>query len=268
MGNRARLAIVMMLALAVLGAVSLTTCTREKPAPTPRPTWVPPTATPVLTAPGLTPGATVISVQETPSSAEPVLTSVPGPTATPMAPSSPTPLLPTPVRPTPVPVGPTFTYIVAPGDTLYSIARRYDTTVDVLVSLNNLTSADDIKVGQQLRVPGTGPTPVATEAPAVIVHIVQQGETLYSIARRYGVPMQDIMAANGITNPDRIRAGQELRIPGLAQPTPTPRTHVVQQGETLLAIALRYGVTMQELQAANGISNPDLIKAGQVLIIP
>ncbi|MDH7484656.1 MAG: LysM peptidoglycan-binding domain-containing protein [Anaerolineae bacterium] len=268
MANKARFIVGVTLVLAVLGVVSLTTCTREKPAPTPRPTWVPPTATPVLTMPGLTPGATVISVEETPSGAGPGLTSVPGPTATPIAPPSPTPVLPTPVRPTPVPVGPTFTYIVAPGDTLYSIARRYDTTVDVLVSLNSLTSADDIKVGQQLRIPGTGPTPAATEAPAVTVHVVQRGETLYSIAVRYGVPMQDIMAANGITNPDRIRAGQELRIPGVVQPTPTPRTHVVQRGETLLAIALRYGVTMQELQAANGISDPDLIKVGQVLIIP
>ena len=269
MGERTRVVVVVMLALAVLGAVGLTACTREKPSPTPRPTWVPPTSTAVLTAPGLTAGATVISVEETPSGAGPAPTSLPEPASTPVSQGTPTPVvLPTPVRPTPVPVGPTFTYAVAPGDTLYSIALRYDTTVDVLVSLNSLTSADDIKVGQKLQIPGSGPTPVATEVPVATVHVVQRGETLYSIALRYGVPMADVMEANGITNPDRIRVGQELQIPGVALPTPTPRTHVVQRGETLLAIALRYGVTMQELQAANGISDPDLIKVGQALIIP
>jgi len=175
-------------------------------------------------------------------------------------------VLPTPVLPTPAPVRPTFTYIVRPGDTLYSIARRYNTTVVELVLLNNLSSADDIRVGQPLQIPGTAPTP---EAPVTQVYIVQAGDTLYSLARRYGVTVADLVAANHIANPDLIYVGQRLTIPGgSVLPTPTPRTHIVQPGETLLGIALRYGVTMRALQAANGISDPDHIEIGQVLVIP
>lgn len=279
MGERTRIVIAVILVLAVLGASGLTACTREKPAPTPRPTWVPPTPTAKITTPGPTAGATVISVEETPTVAvstpvpsAPTPTRVSQPTAilTPVPPAPATPVvLPTPVPPTPAPAGPTFTYVVSPGDTLYSIARRYDTTVDVLVGLNDLSSADDIKVGQELQIPGTAPTPVPTPAPVTTVHVVQAGETLYSIARRYGVTVADLVAANGIANPDRINVGQRLEIPGgTVPPAPAPRTHVVQPGETLLAIALRYGVTVYGLQAANDISDPDHIEVGQELVIP
>ena len=169
----------------------------------------------------------------------------------------------------PVAAEPTFSYVVGPGDTLFSIARRYDTTVEVLVDLNSLASADDIKVGQELKVPGTAPTPIPTEPPVTTAHVVQGGETLHTIALRYGVTMADIMAANGITNPDRIYIGQRLTIPGGATPpAPVPRVHVVQAGERLLDIALRYGVGLRALQTANGISDPDHIYVGQRLVIP
>lgn len=276
MGERTQIAIGLIIVLAVFGIMGAA-CTREKPAPTASPVWVPPTTR--LTTPGPTAGATVISVEEKPTA--PVTTPAPtGMAVTPMPPSptpsrvfqppTPTPVPtsaptvpPTPVLPTPAPIAPTFTYIVRPGDTLYSIARRYGTSVDVLVNLNNLSSADNIKVGQELQIPGTAPVP------APRVHIVRRGDTLYSIARYYGVSMTELVAINGIANPDRIYIGQRLVIPGLGvRPIAAPRTHIVQKGETLLEIALRYGVTMQALQAANNISDPDHIEVGQVLVIP
>lgn len=271
MGERTRIVIGVILVLAVLGSIGGAACTREKPAPTPRPTWVPPPTR--TTTPGPSAGATVISVEETPTvlPATPTPsppTSRPVPTLTPVSPTPTTPVvLPTPVPPTPVPVEPTFTYVVRPGDTLYSIAQRHGTTVAELVRLNDLPSSDYIKVGQSLQIPGTAPpTP---EAPVTSVHVVQAGETLYAIARRYGVTLEDLVAANGITDPERIYVGQRLKIPGgTVPPGPTPRTHVVQPGETLLAIALRYGVSMYALQAANGIKDPDHIRIGQVLVIP
>jgi len=270
MGERTRVIVAVMLTLAAIGAVGLTGCTREKPAPTSQPDWVPPTATAVVTTPGPTVGATVISVEETPSGPEPAPTSPPeaSPTPLPSTPSAPV-VLPTPAPSTPVPAEPTFTYVVGPGNTLFSIARRYDTTVEVLVDLNSLASADDIQVGQELRIPGTAPTPIPTEPPVTTVHVVQRGETLHTIALRYGVTVADIMAANGITNPDRIYIGQRLTIPGgTAPPAPVPDIHVVQAGERLLDIALRYGVGLRALQTANGISDPDHIYVGQRLVIP
>lgn len=110
-------------------------------------------------------------------------------------------------------------------------------------------------------------------AQGVIVHVVQPGENLYRIALRYGVSVSALAAANGITNPNRIYAGQQLVIPTSSRApadlsVPVPGTHVVQRGENLYRIALRYNVTMSELAAANGIVNLNCIYVGQVLRIP
>lgn len=102
-------------------------------------------------------------------------------------------------------------------------------------------------------------------------HTVKSGETLYSIAWRYGVTVQQVVAANRLANANLIRVGQVLAIPGTGGTTPPPPAitrHTVRAGETLYAIALRYGVTVQQIVAANNITNPGLIRVGQVLTIP
>ncbi len=104
-----------------------------------------------------------------------------------------------------------------------------------------------------------------------VIHVVGWGETLFSIARRYGVSVDGICAANGITDPTRIYAGQRLTIPTAsapAAPAGTGGAHVVQPGENLFRIALRYGVTVQALVELNGIYNPGHVAAGQRLVIP
>jgi LysM repeat protein len=113
-------------------------------------------------------------------------------------------------------------------------------------------------------------SPAYAQSPTI--HVVQRGETLYSIARRYGVSVSAICAANGIANSRLIYAGQQLVIPGTGGPSaPAPSsggTHVVQPGENLYRIALRYGTTIMALANANGISEPTQIRVGQTLIIP
>jgi len=104
-----------------------------------------------------------------------------------------------------------------------------------------------------------------------IVHIVQAGETLYSIARRYGVDVNTIARYNGIVNPNYLYAGQRLVIPTSKAPAPPPvsgNVHVVQAGENLLRIALRYGVDVWALARANNITNLNHIYVGQRLVIP
>ncbi len=114
----------------------------------------------------------------------------------------------------------------------------------------------------------------ATSAQTDTVHVVQRGETLYSIARRYGVDMWAIVRANNISNPNRIYVGQRLVIPGSSPPSPSPSPppsgtiHVVQRGETLYSIARRYGVDLWAIVRANNISNPNRIYVGQRLVIP
>jgi len=102
------------------------------------------------------------------------------------------------------------------------------------------------------------------------VHVVQRGETLAQIAWRYGTSVSAIMQANGLRNPNLIYVGQRLRIPtGGGSATPTGGAiHVVQPGETLQSIALRYGTTAAAIASANGLRNPHLIYVGQRLRIP
>ncbi len=109
------------------------------------------------------------------------------------------------------------------------------------------------------------------EAASPPVHVVQRGETLYSIARRYGTTVEALMRANGLTDPTRIYAGQRLVVPapGTAQPAaPSGNVHIVQRGENLFRIALRYGTTAQAIARANNLPSTSLVYAGQRLIIP
>jgi LysM repeat protein len=102
--------------------------------------------------------------------------------------------------------------------------------------------------------------------------VVQRGENLFRIALRYGTTVETIASANGIANPALIYVGQELTIPSSgAQPGPQPggaTTYVVQAGDNLFRIALRYGMNHLQLAQYNSIANPSRIYVGQVLRIP
>lgn len=104
------------------------------------------------------------------------------------------------------------------------------------------------------------------------VHVVGAGETLSSIAQRYGVSASALANANGITNPNFIRIGQRLVIPSAGGSTSAAAsgagTYVVRSGDTLAAIAKRLGVSTSALAATNGIANPNRIYVGMVLRIP
>jgi LysM repeat protein len=105
------------------------------------------------------------------------------------------------------------------------------------------------------------------------VHVVQRGETLSQIARRYGVSTTALAQANGISNPNFIYSGQRLTIPGASGGASTGGAaasggvHVVRPGENLSSIAARYGTSVAALARANGIANPNHIYVGQRLTI-
>jgi len=106
-----------------------------------------------------------------------------------------------------------------------------------------------------------------------VVYVVQPGDTLTGIAARYGIPLAQLAAANGLRWNAWVYVGQRLIIPGVSQiPTapsvPSGSIHVVQRGDTLSAIALRYGTTVAALMAANRLANPNFIYVGQRLAIP
>jgi LysM repeat protein len=118
---------------------------------------------------------------------------------------------------------------------------------------------------------GAGPAP--SQPPAAddfTVYIVQRGDTLGHIARRFGVNYSALLAANRIVDPNRIFVGQRLIIPGASGGPSTPpagtTTYVVQPGDNLFRIALRFGTTVNRLMQLNGLTST-LIRVGQVLIV-
>lgn len=193
------------------------------------------------------------------------------------------------------------THHVRPGETLSGIAARHGTSVTRLRTENNL-QGNRILAGQRLRVPvytqgrttvvadagpsggsapqasagneegaperqaASAPSVSASASPAAVggaSHRVARGESLWTIARRYGVTEADLRRANGISG-SRILVGQELTIPAGA----VPSTHRVARGESLWTIARRHGTTVEDLRQANGIGSSGRIVPGQELVIP
>ncbi len=159
------------------------------------------------------------------------------------------------------------------GETLFSLAQHYGTTVEAICQANNLADPGSIYAGQRLVVPTSHvvAAPVGVET----MHTVQAGENLYRLALKYGVTVSALVEINGLYNPDQVRAGQQLTIPGSAgspavsyQPRHSSTTHTVQRGETLAAIALRYSVPLWTVIQANNVNNPAFIVPGQTLVIP
>jgi LysM repeat protein len=186
--------------------------------------------------------------------------------------------------------GPTR-YTVQPGETLFRIALKHNVTVSDIAAANGITDVTHIYVGQVLVIPVSGqpveqpaaeqPQSVAASQPTGegVYHTVVRGESLKSIANRYGVTWQQLVEANNLANPNVIYVGQRLFVPGVTsvpaseapaeQPAATgTRRHVVLAGEGLSQIAAKYGVTWTAIAAANNLANPDVIYSGMVLIIP
>ncbi|MBN1179762.1 MAG: LysM peptidoglycan-binding domain-containing protein [Anaerolineae bacterium] len=115
------------------------------------------------------------------------------------------------------------------------------------------------------------PAPTAAQSeqpPHSMMHVVQAGETIFSIASRYGTTVDAITHANGIPDPRNIYTGQQLLIPSSLGPVDAWAAHIVRPGETFSAIASQYGVDVSRLALSNQLINPHLLYAGQVLHLP
>lgn len=153
------------------------------------------------------------------------------------------------------------TYIVQKGDSLYSIANKYGVTVDELKFANNLTS-NLLTIGQRLTIPKL---PADNTNPGdYIVYTVQSGDTLYKIANQYGTSVNDIIEFNQLPTTVLV-IGQQLLIPNTK--SSQNNTYTIKRGDSLWKIANEYGITVNELIQANNL-NTTTLKVGDVLIIP
>lgn len=152
-------------------------------------------------------------------------------------------------------------YVVKSGDTLYSIARKYNTTVDEIKRLNDLTS-NTLTIGTKLIVP------TEKEDESKETYVVKAGDTLYKIANANNVTVADIINANNLTS-NVLSIGQELIIPSKNQNVPDSNyiNYTVMKGDNLYSIARKYDTTVQELMNINNLKS-NLLSIGQVIKVP
>ncbi len=163
-------------------------------------------------------------------------------------------------------------YRIRPGDSLIRLARRFNTRPDELRRLNKLLS-NTLIAGRTLLVPATSlsgqsaqHTKLARHRAPALRHRIRRGESLWTIARRYGVSVRQLARYNGLSVHRALQPGQLLNIP-LKRSGRRPITHTVRPGESLWLLARRYGATVDALRRWNGLSAHPVLRPGQKLII-
>lgn len=163
-------------------------------------------------------------------------------------------------------------YTVVKGDSLWSVANKYNTTVDTLMKINNL-SGSGLQINQQLLIPKEGTIDIVEKETEGIDYIVKSGDTLYKIATSYGISVDNLKKANNLTS-DTLSIGQKIFIPvstteieKVPKEIPQGISYVVKSGDNLYSIANKYGVTVDDIKKANNLDSY-LLQIGQVLYIP
>jgi LysM repeat protein len=209
MGNK-HLRFLVFAALIIL-ALTMTACTRSASTPPPSETEEPTSKEADDTQATMDAVRSAILTQtaqagETTPTEAPIVTETPETSGTPVA-----------VTPEATPTsGEVTEYTVQPGDWIFKIARQFGVEPEDIIELNDLTSPSQISPGMVLKIPapsGAVETPEATGVAGGVTHVVQTGEWIWQIARKYGVDPQTIIDANDLTNPSMIYPGQELVIP-------------------------------------------------------
>lgn len=153
-------------------------------------------------------------------------------------------------------------YKVVSGDSLWSIAKRYNTTVEELKRLNDLTS-NNLQIGQLLKVPDE-----LESLPPTITgdYVVKKGDSLYSIVKMFNTTVDELKRLNNLSS-NLLQIGQQLVIPTDTSPTNILDTYIVKAGDSLYKIANIYGITVNELKALNNLTI-NLLSIGQSLKVP
>lgn len=161
-------------------------------------------------------------------------------------------------------------YVIQKGDSLYAIAKKFGTTVDKIKEDNNLTS-NNLTIGETLLIEDNLGVSAVEECFGenfslpnnYVTYIVQKGDSLYNIAKRFNTTVKDIQELNNLNNIN-LYIGQELKIPSSS--TNGSTTYTVQKGESLYSIAKKFNTTVDEIKRKNNLTS-NLLSIGQELII-
>ena len=205
------------------------------------------------------PVAEPVAVEESPAVAEEIY--------------SPPPIVVTPITLSQPKSDGSIVHIMGAGQALWTLSVYYDVDLQHLMRINNLREGDYPKVGDRIyiRLADGQPTPTLLPTPTPQpYHILREGESLWSVATRYQVSMSDLLAMNNLTIDTLVRTGETLRVhllPGESLPptaTPAPY-HIVKDGENVWSISSTYGISVDELNALNGLAPEDLLHEGDQL---
>ncbi|TET07205.1 MAG: LysM peptidoglycan-binding domain-containing protein [Candidatus Atribacteria bacterium] len=183
-----------------------------------------------------------------------------------------------------------ITHKVTKGDTLWSISKQYNTSLKLILALNNIKDKDTLSISQIIKIPQDN-----LPAADYTMHIVKKGETLWSIAQKYNLSVNLILATNNIANSELISIGQEMSIPShknavvetnifnqavidkknnninnnVSQPeNAEPIVYTVKAGDNLWDISRKYGVSVEVIIDINNFKDKDFLSLGQKLEIP
>lgn len=181
------------------------------------------------------------------------------------------------VAPTATPTTGPVVHVVRSGEMLLAIAAEYDTSVEKIMMVNEITDPTTIQIGQQLFIPVTA-TPTRKETPRptppLVFHIIEPGDTLLALAYKYDTTVEALEAANWISDPSGLQLGQKLLIPGKDGELPDPilwattAVHEVVSGDTILALAEEYGSSVEDILALNPALEPSALQIGQQIAVP
>jgi len=162
-----------------------------------------------------------------------------------------------------------FAYTIKSGDTLFALAKRYNTTVAAIMAINPGIDPNNLQIGQVICIPrAMPPTP---PCPNGFLYTIRAGDTLFTLSQRFNVSVEAIIRANPGIDPNNLQIGQVICIPQAMPPTPPCPNgflYTIRAGDTLFTLSQRFNVSVDAIIRANPGIDPNNLQIGQVICIP